>query len=139
MRKLLRVAKGILLFLASITWCALQTLVGAILTLGLLPMSRVQKYCGMIVVYHPFERTFSLGTFAFVSNGVAEPRKIRSVMYGYYLLSLIYGPSYFFAVSLPQLFVRIPCLKKYRAERGVDVTDFYVDRQAARLRKHFGE
>jgi len=130
---------GFGLFLLSVTWCALQTVVGALLALGLMPTSRTQKYRGMIVVYHPYGFTFSLGTFAFVSNRVPHPRTICGRMYGHYLQSLAYGPFFFFVVSLSELFVRIPCVKARRAERDLTPNDTFVERQAARFAAKAGE
>ena len=127
------------LCLLSITWCALQTVIGFVLFLFLLPSSRVQYYRGMIVLYHSHSFTFSLGTFAFVSNGTPRPREICGKMFGHYVQSLIYGPFYLFAVTLPQIFVRIPRIKERRAERGIAPTDLYADRQAAVLQARFGE
>lgn len=127
------------LLLLAISWCALQTAVGVLLALCLLPFSRLQRYRGMIVVYHSFSRTFSLGTFAFVSNGVERPREIVGKMYGHYVQSLLYGPFFFFVVSLPLLFVRIPAVKLRRAERGISPTDLYADRQAKRFAQKAGE
>jgi len=134
-----RVAKGCGLFLLSITWCALQTVIGALLALSLFPCARAQKYRGMIVIYHPFAFTFSLGTFAFVSDRVEAPREARGKMYGHYLQSLLYGPIFFFVVSLPQLFVRIPAIRRHRAERDLSPSDIFANRQAARLQARFGE
>lgn len=130
---------GIGLFLLSITWCALQTVIGALFALGLLPTSRTQRYRGMVVIYHPYSFTFSLGTFAFVSNRVAHPRTIRGRMYGHYLQSLLYGPIFLFVVSLSELFVRIPSIRRYRAERDLSPTDVFADRQALRFAERFGE
>jgi len=134
-----RFFKGILLFLLSVTWCVIQTLAGAVAALLLCPKSRFQKYRGMIIVYHPYAFTVSLGTFALVSNGVENPRTIRGRMYGHYAQSLIYGPFFVLAVLLPQLLVRIPCVKRYRAERGIAPHDLFVNRQAARLQARMGE
>lgn len=139
MRKLTRIGKGLGLLLLSVTWCALQTVVGAFLALCLFPTSRVQKYRGMIVVYHRFGGTFSLGTFAFISNGVHEPRKARGEMYGHYLQSLAYGPAFFFLVSLSQLYVRIPCVWRHRAERDLTTENIYWERDARRLAARAGE
>ena len=139
MEKAKKGVKGFGLFLLSVTWCALQTVIGALFALGLMPSSRTQRYRGMIVVYHSFGFTFSLGTFAFVSNRVPHPRTIRAELYGNYLQSLLYGPAFFFAVSLPRLFVRIPCVKMRRAERGISPTDLYADRQAKRFAEKAGE
>jgi len=130
---------GIGLFLLSVTWCALQTVIGALFALGLLPTSRTQRYRGMVVIYHPYAFTFSLGTFAFVSNRVAYPRTIRAKMYGHYLQSLLYGPIFLFVVSLSELFVRIPAVRLYRAERDLAPTDVFADRQARRFAEKFGE
>jgi len=139
MEKAEKTFKGIGLFLLSITWCALQTVVGCLFALCLLPTSRTQRYRGMVVFYHPFSFTFSLGTFAFVSDRVERPREIRGKLYGHYLQSLAYGPAFFFVVTLSQLVVRIPSLKLYRAERGLSPEDIFADRQAARLALKFGE
>lgn len=139
MSKVGKIAKGCGLFLLYVTWCALQTFVGALLALVLLSVSRAQLYRGMIVIYHPLDLTFSLGTFAFVSNGAEDARDARGRMYGQYLQSLIYGPLFLFIVVLPQLIVRIPCIKKRREERGIGPTDLFVRRQARRLRLRAGE
>ena len=139
MAKAKKTIKGVGLFLIAISWCAVQTVIGCLFALCLLPLSRVQRYRGMILVYHPFSRTFSLGTFAFVSNGVERPREITGKMYGHYLQSLLYGPVFFFIVSLPQLFVRIPSIKRRRAERGVTPDDLVAERQSARLAARLGE
>ena len=66
MEKSKKVFKGILLFLLAVTWCVLQTVIGAVVALVVFPKARFQKYRGMVVVYHPYAFTFSLGTFAFV-------------------------------------------------------------------------
>ena len=139
MEKAKKIVIGFGLFLLSITWCVLQTVVGALFALGLMPVSRTQKYRGMILVYHPYGFTFSLGTFAFVSNRVPHPRTIRGRMYGHYLQSLVYGPLFFFVVSATQLFVRIPAVKALRAERDLIPNDVFVDRQAARFAAKAGE
>ena len=139
MEKAERSIKGLGLFLLSITWCALQTVVGALFAFGLLPTSRAQRYRGMILIYHPYGFTFSLGTFAFVSNRVPHPRTIRGRMYGHYLQSLLYGPVFFFVVSCSQLFVRIPAVKARRAERDLAPSDVFADRQALRLAEKSGE
>lgn len=131
--------RGFGLFLLSITWCALQTVVGAFFSLWILPTSRTQRYRGMIVVYHPYSFTFSLGTFAFVSDRVPHSRTIRAEMYGHYLQSLVYGPLFFFVVSCSQLFVRIPVVKTHRAERGITPSDVFADRQAKRFAERSGE
>ena len=139
MNKSVKVLKGILLFVLSVTWCVLQTVIGALLALGLAPKSRFQKYRGMIIVYHPYSFTFSLGTFAFVSDGVEKPRTVRGRMYGHYAQSMIFGPLFLFVVTFARLIVRIPLLKTYRAERGKTPQDIYANRQAARLQARFGE
>ena len=139
MEKVKRGLIGFGLFLAAITWCVLQTVIGALLAFGLLPTSRAQRYRGMVVIYHPYAFTFSLGTFAFVSDRVERPRTIRSRMYGHYLQSLVYGPIYFFVVSLSQLFVRIPAVKSHRAERDLSPSDAFVERQALRFAENAGE
>jgi len=135
----MKAIKGIFLFLISVSWCILQTLIGGVLALVLLPKARYQKYRGMLIVYHPFSFTFSLGTCAFVSDRVESPRTVRGRMYGYYVQSMIYGPFYLLLVSLPQLIVRIPFIARYRAERDLAPSDIYADRQARRLRERFGE
>lgn len=129
----MKVLKGILIFLLSVTWCILQTVVGGIVALALLPKSRVRTYRGMIVLYHGYSFTFSLGTFAFISERSPEPRTVTPKQYGFFLLSLLYGPFYLLVVSMSQLIVRIPRIKKYRAERGISPTDLFADRQAAYL------
>ena len=135
----MRALKKFFLFLISITWCAQQTALGFLIMLFLLPGSRVRKYRGMIVVYHSHSFTFSLGTFAFVSNRVEFPRKATGRMYGFFVQSLLYGPFFFVVVILPQLIVRIPAVKRHRAERGLAPTDLFVDRQAARFQARYGE
>ena len=139
MSKVGKIAKGCGLFLLYVTWCALQTLVGALVALALLSVSRAQLYRGMIVIYHPLGLTFSLGTFAFVSDGSDGARDARGRMYGQYLQSLIYGPLFLFIVVLPQIIVRIPSVRKHREERGLGPTDLFVRRQARRLRLRAGE
>ena len=138
-RRLKRIASGVLHFVMAVTWCALQTAVGFLSALCLLPFSRMQHYRGMVLVYHPFRMTFSLGTFAFVSDGVEHPRGIEGRMYGYYIQSLIYGPAFFFVVSLSQIVVRIPPIERYRAERGLSPERIFVERQARRLSARVGE
>ena len=135
----MKVLKGILLFLLAVSWCILQTVVGGVIALALFPKARFRRYRGMIAVYHPYSFTFSLGTFAFISEKSEFPRTVTSRVYGFYLLSLSYGPFYLFVVSLSQLFVRIPRIKRYREERGISPTDLFVDRQAACLQARFGE
>ena len=127
------------LFFTYITWGIVQTILGALLTLFLLPRARVRIYCGMIVVYHKYSFTFSLGTFAFVSDRCEFPRKAVGRMYGFYVQSIFYGPLFLFAVILPQLIVRISPIKRYRAERGIAPTDLFSDRQAARLQARYRE
>ena len=139
MEKLKRLGKSIGLFLLSVTWCALQTVIGALIAAVLLPTSRTQRYRGMVLLYHPYSFTFSLGTFAFVSDGVDRPREARGRMYGHYLQSLLYGPVFLFVVSLSQLIVRIPALRLRRAERDLAPEDQFFDRQAARFASRFGE
>ena len=117
----------------------MQTIVGALVAIVFLPFSRVQKYRGMIVLYHPFAYTIALGTFAFVSDRASDARHVRGRVYGHFVQSCLFGPLFFFVVSLPQLFVRIPWIRRYRAERGVEPTDLYTDRQAARCAARFGE
>ena len=136
---MMKALKGVLLFLISVTWCALQTVVGALFALALVVKGRFFIYRGMIVVYHPYSFTFSLGTFAFVSEKAERPREVCGRMYGYYLLSLSYGPLYLFAVILPHLIVEIPAVKLRREERGSSERDLSVDRQAAYLQARFGE
>ena len=139
MNKAKRFAKGCGLFLLSVTWCALQTVIGAILALALLAVSRTQRYRGMIAVYHPYAFTFSLGTFAFISDRAEGAREVRGRMYGHYLQSLIYGPVFFFVVSLSQLFVRIPSVRRHRAERDLAPEDIFAERQAGGLAARAGE
>ena len=129
----MKVLKGILLFLLAVSWCILQTLVGGVIALVLLSKARFRKYRGMVAVYHPYSFTFSLGTFAFISEKAESPRTVTDKQYGFYLLSCVYGPFYLLVVSLAQLVVRIPRIKKYRAERGIEPTDLFADRQAAYL------
>ena len=133
------VFNGILLLLLSVTWCAIQTVVGALVALVLLPKIRLQKYRGMIVAYHPYSFTVSLGTFAFVSDGAYRPRAARGRMYGHYVQSLIFGPLFFLIVSLSQLLAKAPLIKRYRAERDRAPEDIFVNRQAARLQVRVGE
>ena len=139
MNKAKRFAKGCGLFLLSVTWCALQTVVGAVFALALLAVSRAQKYRGMIAIYHPYAFTFSLGTFAFISNRAVGAREVRGRMYGHYLQSLLYGPLFLFVVSLSQLFVRIPSVRLRRAERDLAPEDIFADRQARGLAARAGE
>ena len=139
MEKASKTIKGILLFLLSVTWCVLQTVIGALLALALLPRARFQKYRGMVVLYHPYSFTFSLGTFAFISEGAEHPRAVRGRLYGYYVQSLIFGPLFLFVDCLPQLVVRAPIVKRRRAERGIRPEDLCTDRQAARLQAKVGE
>ena len=138
MEKLKEIGKKVGSFLLAITWCAVQTVIGCLFALCLLPTSRVHRYRGVILVYHPYARTFSLGTFAFVSDRVPMPREARGRMHGYYLLSLICGPFLFFVLSLPQLFVRIPAVKRYRAERDLTERDIFAERKAEELEGRFG-
>lgn len=135
----MKVLKGILLFIAALTWCVLQTVIGGLIALVLLPKARIRRYRGMIAVYHPYSFTFSLGTFAFISEKAEFPRTVTSRAYGFYLLSLAYGPFYLFIVGISQLVVRIPRIKRYREERGIAPTDLFADRQAAYLRTRSGE
>ena len=139
MEGLKRVLKGILLFLLAVTWCVLQTVVGAFVALAVFPKARFQKYRGMIVAYHPYSFTVSLGTFAFVSDGAYRPRAARGRMYGHYVQSLIFGPLFFLIVSLSQLLAKAPLIKRYRAERDRAPEDIFVNRQAARLQARVGE
>lgn len=135
----MKVLKGILLCIAALTWCVLQTVIGWMIALVLLPKARVLKYRGMIVIYHPYSFTFSLGTFAFISDRAEFPREATGKAYGFYLLSLVYGPFYIFVVTLSRLIVRIPRIKRYREERGIAPTDLFADRQAAALQARCGE
>ena len=135
----MKAVKSILLFLISVSWCALQTLIGGVFALVLLPKARITKYRGMIIVYHPFGFTFSLGTFAFISDRVEQPRTIAGKSYGFFVQSLLYGPFFLLLIVLPRIFVRIPCIAEYRAERGILPTDLYTDRQAAYLQMRAGE
>ena len=130
---------GFGLFLAAITWCVLQTAVGCIFAFSLLPTSRVQRYRGMVVIYHPYRFTFSLGTFAFISDRVERPREARGKMYGHFLQSLLYGPAFLFVVLTAQLIVRIPSVRLRREERGLVPSDVFADKQAARLAAKAGE
>ena len=127
------------LFCIALTWCVLQTVIGGLFALCLLPTSRTQRYRGMIVLYHPLSFTFSLGTFAFVSDRADRPREARGRMYGHYLQSLLYGPFFLFLVSLSQLIVRFPALRHHREERGLMPEDWYFDRQAVMFAARFGE
>ena len=135
----MKALKSILLFLIAVSWCILQTLVGGVMALVLLPHARIHKYRGMIIVYHPYAFTIALGTFAFVSERVELPRTIAGKSYGFFVQSLLYGPFFLFFVILPQLIVRIPRIAKYRAERGISPTDLFADRQAAYLQSRVGE
>ena len=139
MRKVTRILKGIGLFLLVITWCAVQTVIGALLTISLLPFSRVQRYRGMIVLYHPFRYTFSLGTFAFISDRTEDGLRVRGRMYGHFVQSCVCGPYFFFVVTFPQLIVRIPAIRKRRAERGISTSDLFSDKHAVRFAARFGE
>lgn len=139
MEGLKRVLKGILLFLLAVTWCVLQTVVGAFVALAVFPKARFQKYRGMIVVYHAHAFTLSLGTFAFVSDGGAHPREARGRMYGHYVQSLVLGPLFLLVVSLSQVVARFPLIKKYRAERDKSPEDIFVNRQAAGFQARMGE
>lgn len=139
MESVKRVLKGILLFLLSVTWCVLQTVVGAFVALSVFPKARFQKYRGMITVYHAQPFTLSLGTFAFVSDGGEHPRDARGRMYGHYVQSLILGPLFLLVVSLSQALAKFPPIKKYRAERDKSPEDIFVNRQAAGLQALLGE
>ena len=139
MEKMKRIGEKVGSFLLAITWCAVQTVIGCLFALCLLPTSRAHRYRGMILLYHPYACTFSLGTFAFVSDREPMPREAKSRMYGYHLLSMIWGPFFFFVLSLPQLFVRIPAIKRYRAERDQGERDIYAERRAALLCARYGK
>ena len=137
MKKTIRLCKSIGIFLLNVTWCALQTFVGALLAIALVFVSKVTKYRGMVVLYHRFRFTFSLGTFAFISNGA--PATARSHLYGHFLQSCVLGPFYLFTVTLSQLIVRIPALKLHRLERGKTTEDCLAETTAASLAVRAGE
>ena len=139
MNERIKGSKAVLYAVLALTWCALQTLIGGVLAAVLFVKARFQYYRGMILVYHPFSFTFSLGTFAFVSDGVPHPRTIRGRMFGHFAQSLLYGPLFLFVVPISQLIVRIPLIKSYRAERGRSPESVFADRQAAELQAKFGE
>ena len=139
MEKFLRILKGAGLVLLAVTWCALQSLAGALLALAIIPFSRREIYRGMVTVYHRFSLSFSLGFFAFVSDSAEGAKGVRSHLYGHFLQSCILGPFYLFTVSLCQLIVRIPPLKRHRLERGKTVDDTIAERTAESLRTYFGE
>ena len=139
MRKLLRVLKCVAIALLSVTWCVLQTLVGALCFLVFLPISSVATYRGTVSVYHKAKRSFSLGAFCFISDRAEGARGVRSHLYGHFLQSCLFGPFYFFIVLVPQLVVRIPAVKRRRAERGKGVDDIFAERNAAALATFFGE
>ena len=139
MNKSVRVLKGIGIFLLSVSWCALQTLIGAVLFLVLLPGGRAARYRGMIVLYHRSALTFSLGVFAFISNKADGAGEARGHLFGHFVQSCIAGPFYLFFVTLPQLLVRIPALRRRRLERGKTPDDVYFERSARSLSAFFGE
>ena len=131
MNKTIRLCKSIGIFLLNVTWCALQTFVGALIAIALLFVSKVTKYRGMVILYHKFAFTFSLGTFAFISSGA--PAIARPHLYGHFLQSCVLGPFYLFTVTISQLIVRIPSLKRRRLERGKTTEDCLAETTAAAL------
>jgi len=139
MEKFLRILKGVGLAVLAVTWCVLQSLAGALLTLALVPFSKREIYRGMVTVYHRFSFSFSLGFFAFVSHRADGAKGVRSHLYGHFLQSCILGPFFLFTVSLCQLIVRIPPLKRHRLERGKTVDDTIVEKTAETLARRFGE
>lgn len=139
MNKTARIFQGIGIFLLSVTWCVLQTLVGALLFLFFLPGGRAARYRGVVTLYHRSSLTFSLGVFAFISNKGEGAGEARSHLYGHFVQSCIAGPFYLFFVTLPQLFVRIPSVRRRRLERGKTPDDTYFERGARRLAASFGE
>jgi len=139
MRNVFRVLKCVGIALLSVTWCVLQTLIGAVLFLVFLPGGRVTTYRGMLIVYHRYRISFSLGVFSFISNKADNARFVRSHMFGHFLQSCIFGPIYLFAVVLPQLILRIPSVKRRRLERGKTPDDAIFERKAIALATRAGE
>jgi len=139
MRKLIRILKGAFIALLSLTWCVLQTFVGALLFLVVAPFSSVGIYRGTISVYHNAKTSFSLGVFCFISNRAEGARDARAHLYGHFLQSCVYGPFYLFTVVLSQLIVRIPPVRRRRLERGKDVKDTFFERNAAYFSMRAGE
>ena len=139
MNKSARIFQGIGIFLLSVSWCVLQTLIGALLFLVFLPGGRVARYRGMVTLYHRFSLTFSLGVFAFISNKGEGAGEARGHLFGHFVQSCIAGPFYLFFVTLPQLLVRIPALRRRRLERGKTPDDVYFERSARRLAASLGE
>ena len=139
MRKILHVLTTVGIVLLSLTWCIIQTLIGAIFFLVLLFGGRVTHYRGMVVTYHRIGISFSLGVFAFISNKAPGANKALGHLYGHFLQSCILGPFYLFTVVLSQLVVRIPFIMRRRLERGKTVDDTLAERTAAKLASSFGE
>ena len=139
MSTVLKLAKKIGLLLWNVTWCALQNVVGALISIPVLFVSKKTVYRGMLVFYHRFGFTFSVGAFAFISAASHGAGQARSHLYGHYLQSCICGPAYLFLVSIPQLFVRIPPLKRHRLERGKTEHDIFAEKTALSLSARFGE
>lgn len=139
MGKFFHVLKGIMIALLSVSWCALQTLVGAVLFLVFLHGGKVTTYRGMVVLYHRARFSFSLGVFCFISNKAENAGIVRSHMFGHFLQSCIFGPFYLFVVTLPQLVLRIPMVKRRRLERGKTPEDVLIERKAASLATLAGE
>lgn len=139
MKKTGRVLKEIGIFLLSVSWCALQSLIGAVVFLVLFYGGRATRYRGMVVLYHRASLTFSLGVFAFISNKGEGAGEARGHLFGHFVQSCIAGPFYLFFVTLPQLLVRIPALRRRRLERGKTPDDVYFERSARSLSAAFGE
>ena len=139
MRKSIRILKGMAIALLSVTWCALQTFVGAVLFLVLLPQSSIGRYRGTISVYHKAKFSVSFGVFCFISDRAEGARNVRSHLYGHFLQSCCFGPFYLFTVVLSQLIVRIPSVRRRRAERGKSVDDTFFERNAAFFSEKAGE
>ena len=139
MRGAQRFFKGFGLFLLNVIWAFPSTAIGVVLAILLLPFSRIDRYRGMIVLYHPFSFTLNLGTFSFISNRTSAPEKARSRAYGFYLASCVWGPLFLFVITIPSFLIRIPSCSRRREERGVLRSDLYPERFPASLAKRFGE
>ena len=121
-----------MIYFLSVTRCILQTVVGGIVALALLPKLRVRAYRGMIVLYHSYSFTFSLGTFAVISERSLEPRTVTPKQYGFFCRSwaVPFASWWFLCRSSSSAFL---VSKNIAQSAALPPTDLFADRQAAYL------
>lgn len=127
------------------TWGILQNVLGLCIFLLNIKRKHFIYHGAVVTIWKCPESSMGLGMFIFQSEKALKEkenkfteeeaqRMTRVHEYGHTLQSIILGPLFLLVIGIPSMaWAKIPCFKRYRAEKDVSYFSFYTEKWANSL------